>query len=408
MQPGKYYRASAYALQNNSRPGDAFVRVSWYATSDGSGAAISTDDSLQTISGNSPTFGLLQTDPIEAPSGAHSASLRLMFRPANENAATVLFDDAAFVETAAPTDAPVKITPTPPAGSTPGPTPPSVSSTRRTPHVTPATATPTPTPVPEPDVFPVLVNGGFETAREDGTPYGWHKIGGEIAVTDEQRVEGDLALELSSDTSSTKWAYEAVGVVPGAYYSASAWAMAAAGDTVLLRVSWYSSNDASGAAIDSADSLSSVVGGAGEFRSLSTGPVQAPAGAHSARVRLLLQPASAAPTRAFFDDVSLQTDAPPVANPAAQATTHAALGSQPSARVAGPTPEVLGAISTPVGVANVRPEGQDQSQPATLSGGGSSVPWLALAFLIPGLALGGLATEEVIRARRRGVSTPDA
>ena len=39
--------------------------------------------------------------------------------------------------------------------------------------------------IAEPTLFPALVNGGFEDVREDGTPYGWRKIGGEVSASAE-------------------------------------------------------------------------------------------------------------------------------------------------------------------------------------------------------------------------------
>ena len=119
-------------------------------------------------------------------------------------------------------------------------------------------------------MFQRLTNTGFEDLRDDSTPYGWHKVGGGIAVTDEERTEGDLALAISSQTSSTKWTYEAISVTPGAYYAAEAWAMnTASGDTLLLRVSWYASDDTSGSAIGSAFSRRDRAPEVG--RALSTG-----------------------------------------------------------------------------------------------------------------------------------------
>ncbi|MEO8458496.1 MAG: hypothetical protein ABI559_11885, partial [Chloroflexota bacterium] len=307
---GSYYHASADAME--SGPGDTFLRISWYTTSDGTGEAIFSDDSTTNVDRASTSFARLETDPLEAPAEAHSASIRLMFRPASADTETALFDDVTFSEVPAPTDKPSTPTPTATAEPTVGPGSPTsvhtVSATR-TPQPT-RTAKPTrtpsvPTPVPEPDVFSVLTNGGFEQPREDGTPYAWRKNGGEIAVTDAERVEGDLALSLLSDTVTTKWAYQTVVVEPAAWYDAEVWAMnQSAADTLFLRVSWYASPDGDGPAIDSADSTADLTGAAPGFRQLSTGAIQAPAGAHSARVRLLLQPGATTETAAFFDDVA--------------------------------------------------------------------------------------------------------
>ena len=229
-------------------------------------------------------------------------------------------------------------------------------------------------------------------------------------MTDEERIEGDLALAISSQTSSTKWAYEAINVTPGAYYAADAWAMnAAVGDTLLLRLSWYVSEDTSGSAIDSADSLSTVSGDSIGFRQLSTGPVQAPANARSVRVRLLLEPASTPPTRAFFDAVSFRETAGPdssdpngIVQPASASRRDAArlADGAASATADPPSPTVLDARATPAILANVRPPDQDPAQLGQSVGGGST-PWLALAIAVPTAAIGGFLAAEAVRMHRR-------
>jgi hypothetical protein len=412
VQAGANYQGGVYAMQDNATPGELFLRVSWYATGDGSGEAIATDDSTQTISQNANNFALLQTDPLEAPAGALTAAIRLMLRPADSAEATALFDDAGFAEIEPPTDGPATQTPTPsPTPSAPTPSPTGTPVQTKTPSPSPPASPAVTGMASEPAVFSALVNGGFETAREEGTPYGWHKVGGEIAVTDEEHIEGDLALAIASATSSTKWAYEVIGVTPGAYYAAEAWAMNTAGANILLiRVSWYASDDASGSAIDSADSLSTVSGDTGGFRQLSTGPVEAPANARSVRVRLLLEPGSAATTRAFFDAVSFgETVGPDSSDPngvvqAASTSRRGASqltgGAAPSATVGSPSPAALGARATPAVLANVRPVKQELALPGQ-SGGGSSTPWLALMIAVPAVGIAGFIAEEAVRARRR-------
>jgi len=414
VHPGAYYQASTYAMQTGS--GDSFLRISWYDTSDGSGEAIVSDDSTSVISQSSNRFALLQTDPIEAPSSARSASVRFMFRPGGASGSTAYFDDAALGEVSAPTEAPPATpTPTPAPTLAPSPgasvTPPSNSSRTATPAPTQAPGpTPrpsTPTPVPEPGSFASLVNGGFEVAREDGTPYGWHKVGGEFAVTDEQRIEGTLALSLSSDTTSTKWAYQAVTVEPGAYYSAEAWGMnASAADVLLLRVSWYASNDGEGAALDSVDSVASVTGAATGFRLLSTGSVQASGNARSARIRLLLQPATSDATRAFFDDVHLtRVSAPAASNPRGGSVSSQNSGGTIPAGASNATPvsTPLGAQSTPGGIVHVTTV--PRAAESAVKDGGSPIPWPALMISLPVVGIVALAAQETIRRRLRSAAT---
>src|SRR5207244_3345183 len=142
-----------YAWQDNASPGEVFLSVSWYGTGDGSGDAIATDDSTQTISQNANSFALLQTDPLEAPVGALTAAIRLMFRPAGSGAASALFDDTSFAEVEPPMERPATQTPTSsPSASSPSPTP------TRTPALLP-TQSPAaaPPPASESAVFPLLV-----------------------------------------------------------------------------------------------------------------------------------------------------------------------------------------------------------------------------------------------------------
>jgi hypothetical protein len=153
----------------------------------------------------------------------------------------------------------------------------------------------------EPSSFPGLVNGGFEDIRTDGTPFGWHKQGGEVLSAAEHKTEGLRSLGLSSSTGSTKWAYQTVAVVGGAYYQGAVDARAQDGvESVFLRISWYRTADGSGPAISSADSTDEGAPGE-DFRRLSTEAVQAPAEAASAKLRLMLRPASGQPAIAYFD-----------------------------------------------------------------------------------------------------------
>lgn len=203
-----------------------------------------------------------------------------------------------------------------------------------------------------------------------------------------------------STTGTTKWAYQTVAVQPGAYYTADSWAMNAAADTLLLRLSWYATDDGDGAAIESSDSLADLTGAAPGFRLLSTGAVQAPEGAHSARVRLLLQPATGDPTRAFFDDVHFdRVSGPGLSGPLGGPASSQASG---GATTVGSTPAggsaVLGSQSTPVGLVHVT--SAPRTVPTTASGDGSSIPWLTLMIAVPALGIGAFAAEETIRARR--------
>ena len=175
------------------------------------------------------------------------------------------------------------------------------------------------TPVP---VQGVLRNGGFEEADPDGRPSNWRKYGGVLARTNAVCLEGQFAAALSSQTSSTKWAYQIVAVQGGSAYLLSAYALKAdpAVTAAYLRLSWYASPDGSGQAIDIADSTAVLVDDSPEFRFLTTGAVVAPAEAASAKARLMLDPVGEAPGTAYFDAVTFEETALPEPTPSPTAT----------------------------------------------------------------------------------------
>jgi hypothetical protein len=259
-----------------------------------------------------------------------------MLRPHSGVAAIAYFDDVAFAETSPPPPTPA---PTPTATLPPGAT------------EAPTATSPTPTPAAEPRLFPALTNGSFEDVREDGTPYAWRKIGGEMAATDTAHVDGDLALQLVSRTSSTKWAYQVVTVEAGRTYDFAGFSAAGPGtDEAFLRVSWYSSTDGAGSMIASVDSPSTSSATAA-FQHLSTGAIAAPAEAHSAKLRLMLRPTSAALAVSYFDSLSFgeTTTAPAGSGPAAAGSASVAVSGSTSERGPDfPPPLVLGAAGVPL------------------------------------------------------------
>lgn len=77
---------------------EAYLRISWYASPDGSGEALSTTDSLTRTAGPSGGFVFLTTGPVLPPAGARSARLRAMLAPHSAAPATLYLDDLTFVE----------------------------------------------------------------------------------------------------------------------------------------------------------------------------------------------------------------------------------------------------------------------------------------------------------------------
>ena len=333
---GEFYQASAFARYTDADVKAVFVRVSWYASADGGGQALASVDSGTVLNTASPAFRALITGPVAAPVDARSARIRLMLRPVSGAQASAYFDDVAFAETSPPpaTPAPTATATLPPGATT-----------------APDTATPTPAPTAEPRLFPVLTNGSFEDVREDGTPYAWRKVGGEIAATDTAHVDGDLALQFVSRTASTKWAYQVVTVEAGRAYEFAGFTAAGAGTSqAFLRVSWYASADGSGSMIASEDSPSASSATAA-FQHLSTGAIEAPASAHSAKLRLMLRPASAATAVAYFDSLSFGETAAAPGDSVSAASTAPTAGRD----LGGPPPMALGAVAAVPRIANVTP-----------------------------------------------------
>lgn len=233
---------------------------------------------------------------------------------------------------------------------TPTVRPPATATKTRTPTRTPTPRSATKTPASTPGTSPVpsgfgglLTNGDFE-ASAAGKPAAWAKVGGDMTL-DADAYRGDFSVALASETSSTKWIYQAVPVIEGHWYRAEAQAKVASGSGELfLRLSWYSSSDGAGPALEQTDGDSSAESG---WTPITAGPVQAPVGAQSVRFRLMLRPGGA--VTALFDDATLDETGEPVAEstPTPPATvTPPAAGTTATAPVAGSTSRPSGAPAT--------------------------------------------------------------
>ena len=204
-----------------------------------------------------------------------------------------------------------------------------------------STATTTPTPTPSATAGPTFAftNGGFEAGLS-----GWSKYGGELTTTS-SALSGAVAGLLTSATQSTKWAYQAVAIDAPQYYEFSGHVAADAGvREAYLRISWYPTPDASGPAMSTTDSLDRVAGPSEGFVFLTTGPVQPPAGAASARVRVLLAPHGDDTSSIRIDDVSFGVTAAPSPTPPPTATPVPTSMPSPTP----PAPLASGLIATPV------------------------------------------------------------
>ncbi len=356
VRPSHWYEASGWFRVDG--PGEAFLRVSWYASEDGSGSALASDDSPPT---SSAEWTELRTGPLQAPAEARSARIRLMLRPQGSEPVTAWFDAVDWRPAGPPTPTPTA-TPTPTSTTTP----------TAAPH---ETATPSPTAGGDEVAGTALVAGDFEGLwAADLGP--WRKYGGELDVTS-AAFSGSAALALRSQSSSTKWAYQVVLVEPGRWYELRAMARIEGEGEAFLRVSWYASTDGTGSELGHADSMASVT--SGPWSPLATGPIQAPAAARSARVRLMLRPASPAPVTAFFDDVQFEETAPP------PSPTPTATPTPRPRRTPAPRTPVVRATSTPPaqvpsGLANPGFEETTNGQPAGWSKYGGELASTADAF----------------------------
>jgi hypothetical protein len=222
----------------------------------------------------------------------------------------IYVDDVRF-EGAAPATMTPTATASPPPSATPPPDATATRTTTSTRTASPtktvaATHTPGPLAAVADTIGPQLRNAGFEDVDDDGSPIGWRAYGGSLATTDVTARGGSHAARFESSTDATKWLYQAVSVSGGAGYAFGAWV----GDddenvaAAFLRVSWYASEDASGAALATDDSNSRLTSPAREYRYLTTDGIVAPAEAHSARLRIMLAPKSAGHAVIFADDAS--------------------------------------------------------------------------------------------------------
>ena len=134
--PGAWHEASV-SVQLHGLAEAAWLRVAWYASADGSGSQLSTQDSPAVMDGSGAT-ARVTTGPIVAPPDARSARLRLMGRPLGDGYALFVFDDVRWEPSAAPTPPPAGAVATPtPRGGTTAPPP----EDEATPPAQPAPAT---------------------------------------------------------------------------------------------------------------------------------------------------------------------------------------------------------------------------------------------------------------------------
>jgi hypothetical protein len=405
VRPDEDYAASGWVAASGAVT-RVFLRVSWY---DSRGQHLIDWDSnwLPQLDG---AFYRLTTDTHLSLSAAHSARVSAVVQA--DSSFVIHLDDFEFLGPAAgsstpapPTPVPTVVTPTPDPLPVPTATPRSTPARTPTPRPTRSPSPGTATPAEEPSAFPSLVNGGFEQLRPDGTPYGWHKQGGEVSSSD-LGSEGVRSLALTSQTSSTKWAYQTIAVSGGASYRGSVDARASgAAEAVFLRISWYSSSDASGPALTSDDSPEAALSGNDPLQRLTTGPIEAPPEAKSAKFRLMLRPASSQQAIGHFDAASFEAT-----QPGRESLVRDAVGAGGGQRGRAALPAIKQATAaeqTPIlsqargRLANVKPPATPQPTiPQAVGGNGHE--WailLAVGVAVVAVAIG--ASHELWQRRKK-------
>ncbi len=401
VTPGQIYRLDGCFTVTASDIVFLSLRVVWHEeTVPFVGPSIFQDDlpANQLPTGQEQCLSLI----ADAPCAARSAVYGVWVVP-DPAAVEVSSLDFSLEPGATPTACP---TPTARPTPTPTPTPAPEPAGPPKPSPTPSSSSPEPSleTIVEPTLFPTLVNGGFEDVREDGTPYGWRKIGGEISASGAVSSEGALSASLLSRTESTKWLYQAVSVEGGLYYQLRAMALKndPAAREVMLRVSWYASADGSGSQLSTVDS-SALAEDSPEFVALDSGPVRAPPEARSAKVRLLLRSRSATPVVVHFDDVRFEgTAAPPAEGDSdggqqIQSATEDGGGTATGNDQQVANADVLNMSAGRADLVNVR---EELKQPATLADSGGRPLWpLLLALGVPAAGLTVMAGSAWRRAR---------
>jgi hypothetical protein len=95
VSPGETYEFAGF-LRPGAGVSEAYLRISWYTSADGSGSALGNTDSDVRLSGPQADFVYLTTGPVSAPSSANSARVRAMMAPAGAATAVLYLDDMAF------------------------------------------------------------------------------------------------------------------------------------------------------------------------------------------------------------------------------------------------------------------------------------------------------------------------
>lgn len=339
VEAGAWYELDGFA--HASLGGNAFLRVTWYESEDGSGGPLGSSDS-EFVEGPTTGFRYTTTGAVQAPEGARSASIKLMFEPPASGSSAAYFDDIFFDTTEEPEPTPSEtVTETPSATPTPSPstteTVTETATSTETPTSTPtptATATPSPTATTGPGSS--IQNAGFEDVGADGKPLRWGPADLQSSIFVFRG--GERGARHAVQSTQARGVTQVVTVNGGDWYRLQAYAQIPSGtQRVYLRVLWYSSEDGSGPNLsgDESDDIQGPTGtGDSGWRLLDTGAIQAPANANSAEIRLMTDSPNDALTDSYWDDVSWENVAAP--EPTATATERPTRTPRPTATVVRP------------------------------------------------------------------------
>ena len=106
VDPGGTYAFGAWVYDDDPAVASAYLRVSWYASSDGSGSALDSSDSTTRLGTPDARFHSLTTGSVTSPPDARSARLRVMLAPVSSAPAAIYVDDASFARAAPATSTP--------------------------------------------------------------------------------------------------------------------------------------------------------------------------------------------------------------------------------------------------------------------------------------------------------------
>ena len=315
--PGAPYTLRAWLVDNSPDLSDIAVQIVFYDAQD---RPIDTNGTASTaVLNDSAEYQLLTAGPVDAPADAANVAVRILGRVAA--AGVTLHVDSVSLEqgvapppaTASPTATATSIAPAAPTATasatatttaTATPTAPSTTTPTATAR---ATATATQPAARTAGVYDTLVNGDFESPEE---LLGWGNTGGLLTLTDGAGTGQAAALISTSD--STKWLNQTVRVEAGGWYRATAYLRPDGGaDAAWLRVAWYASADGAGTQLSVVDS-NTVSGGAQTVR---LEAAQAPPGARTARIRLMLRPLDSSSAVLVADDVTFARTAAPTPTP---------------------------------------------------------------------------------------------